>query len=157
MAGELILVFLTSALPVAELRGSIPLGVLAFHLPPIAVYFAAILGNFLIVPFVLIFLKRFSDFLMHRFYFFNRLLNYVFSKTRDHHAHKFEKWEHWALLVLVAIPLPFTGAWTGALAVFLFGIPFRKSLWIIFLGIAIAGIAVSALTLFGLGAYNSLK
>jgi len=100
---------------------------------------------------ILIFLKYFSEFLMQRVYFFNRLLNYVFSKTRDRHFKKFEKWEHWALIILVAIPLPLTGAWTGSLAAFLFDIPFKKSLWLILLGVIIAGIIVTALSLLGNG------
>ncbi|MBU1091940.1 small multi-drug export protein [Patescibacteria group bacterium] len=154
MIKEFFLVFLLSASPVVELRGAIPLGVLVLHINPALVFLLSILGNFLIVPFILIFLKYFSDFLMHKYYFFNKFLNYIFSKTRDHYAHKFERWEHWALLILVAIPLPFTGAWTGALAAFLFDISFKKSLLIIFLGIVIAGFIVSALTMVGNGAFN---
>jgi uncharacterized membrane protein len=123
------------------------LGLFVFKLPVLLVYSTTVLGNFFIVPFVLIFLKSFSEFLMHRIYFFNRFLNYIFSKTRDKHSKKFKKWEHWALVVLVAVPLPFTGAWTGAVAAFLFGIPFKKALWLILLGIAIAGLIVSTLSL----------
>jgi len=149
-------VFLLSASPIAELRGGIPLGVFVLKLPLVLVCLAAVLGNFLIVPFLLIFLRYFSDFLMHRFYFFNRLLNYVFSKTRDGHAHRFDRWEHWALLILVAIPLPLTGAWTGSVAAFLFGIPFRRTLWVILLGIIIAGLIVASLSLLGNGVAHRL-
>jgi len=144
---ELLIVFGASALPITELRGAIPLGIFVYHLPPFWVFCVAVLGNFLIVPFVLLFLKYLSEFLMHRFYFFNRLLNWVFSRTRAHHLHKFERWEHWALLVLVAIPLPFTGAWTGTTAAFIFDIPFKKSLVLIFSGVVIAGIIVTGLSL----------
>lgn len=144
---DLLIVFGASALPVIELRGAIPLGIFIYDLPPLWVFFVAVLGNFLVIPFILFFLKYISEFLMHRFYFFNRMLNYVFSRTRAHHLHKFEKWEHWALLVLVAIPLPFTGAWTGAVAAFIFGIPFKRSLVLIFLGVVIAGIIVTGLSM----------
>lgn len=148
---EIFLILLLGASPISEVRGAIPVGFLIFDLNIFWVYFIAVLGNFIIVPFALVFLKYFSDFLIRRFYFFNRLLNYIFSRTRDHHAHKFEKWEHWALLILVAIPLPFTGAWTGSVAAFLFDIPFKKSLALILGGILIAGLIVSLLTLFGVG------
>jgi len=144
---EILLIFLTGIMPVSELRGAIPLGIFVFKLNPMLVFLVAIFGNFLIVPFLLIFLKYFSELLMKRFYFCNRFLNYIFSRTRAHHQHKFEKWEHWALVVLVAIPLPFTGAWTGSLAAFLFDIPFKKSLWLILLGIIIAGLIVTGLSL----------
>ncbi|PIS13471.1 MAG: ligand-binding protein SH3 [Candidatus Tagabacteria bacterium CG09_land_8_20_14_0_10_41_14] len=157
MTEQIFWVILSSASPVFELRAGIPLGVLVFHLNPFWVFIVAVLSNFLIVPFLILFLKHFSEFFMHRFYFFNRLLNYIFLKTRDHHAHKFEKWEHWALLGLVAIPLPFTGAWTGALAAFLFDIPMKRALAVIFLGLVIAGIIVSGLTVFGNGALIGVK
>lgn len=149
MIKELALVFLLGASPVSEIRGAVPVGFFVFKLNIFLVYFVAVLGNFVIVPLVLVFLKYFSDFLIRRFYFFNRFLNYVFLRTRNHHAHKFEKWEHWALLVLVAVPLPFTGAWTGGIAAFLFDISFKKALLLIFGGIVIAGIIVSVLTLTG--------
>lgn len=154
---EFVLVFLSSAVPVAELRGAIPLGIFMFKLSPVAVYFTAVLGNFFIAPFLLIFLKHLSDFLMKHYYFCNRFLNYFFDKTRDHHGRRFEKWEHWALFFLVALPLPFTGAWTACIAAFLFDIPFKKSLAIILLGIMIAGLIVTSLCVFGNGAVNGLK
>lgn len=148
---ELALVLILGASPISEVRGAIPVGFAVFKMNIFLVFFVAVLGNFLIVPLVLIFLKYFSDFLIRRFYFFSRLLNYFFSRTRAHHAHKFEKWEHWALLILVAIPLPFTGAWTGSMAAFLFGIPFKRSLVLIYSGILIAAFIVSVLTLAGSG------
>ncbi len=151
---ELALIFLLGASPISELRGAIPLGFLVFKLNIFLVFFVAVLGNFIIVPLALIFLKYFSDFLMSRFYFFNRLLNYIFSRTRANHARKFEKWESWALLVLVAIPLPFTGAWTGSAAAFIFDIPFKRSLVLIFGGIIIAAIIVSFVTILGAGAFD---
>jgi uncharacterized membrane protein len=152
MLKEILIVFFSSFLPISELRGSIPLGILVFNLSPVLVYFISVLGNFLVVPPILLFLRYLSEFLMHKVYFFNRLLNYVFSRTRNHHLHKFEKWEHWALLVLVAIPLPFTGAWTGAVAAFLFGVPFKKSLFLILLGLVVAGIIVTGISILGEGA-----
>ena len=143
-------VFSSSALPILEIRGAIPLGVFVFKMNPVLVYFVALLGNFLIVPFLLIFLKRFSEFLMGKWYFFNRLLTFVFSRTRNKSALKFEKWGHWALYFLVAIPLPLTGAWTGSVAAFLFGVPFKRSLFTIFLGIMTAGLIVLLLSCLGI-------
>jgi uncharacterized membrane protein len=116
MIKELVWVFLLGAFPIAELRGAMPLGIFVFKLPPLIVYLVAVLGNFLIVPLLLIFLKHFSAFLMRKSYFFNRFLNYIFSRTRDHHFHKFERLEHWMLFALVAIPFPLTVAWTACVS-----------------------------------------
>jgi uncharacterized membrane protein len=151
MFEKLLLIFTVAALPVSELRLAIPLGIFVYHVSPLLVFLVAILGNFLIVIPLLLFLERFSGFLMRRYQIFERFFKRIFARTRRHHAHKFEKWEHWALVFLVAIPLPLTGAWTGALAAFLFGIPPKKALPLIFSGIIIAGIIVVFLSLLGFG------
>jgi uncharacterized membrane protein len=156
MIKELVWVFLLGAFPIAELRGAMPLGIFVFKLPPLIVYLVAVLGNFLIVPLLLIFLKHFSAFLMRKSYFFNRFLNYIFSRTRDHHFHKFERWEHWMLFALVAIPFPLTGAWTACVAAFLFDISFKKSLFVILLGLIVAGLIVLGLSELGNGAIGGL-
>ena len=85
-------------------------------------FFWAVLGNIIPVIFILWFLKAISDFLSHRFYHFNRFFAWLLERTRRNHSKKFERWKEFALVILVAIPLPFTGAWTGALAAFVFGI-----------------------------------
>jgi len=154
MTKQLFWIFLLSASPLSELRGSIPLGIIGFGMDPFVVFCLAVLGNFIIVPFALFFLHHISGYLMRKFYFFNRLMNHIFTRTRDHHAHKFEKWENWALLILVAIPFPLTGAWTGALMAFLFGIPYKKALLYIFGGIVCAGLIVTAVTLLGINLFT---
>ncbi|MBU1178855.1 small multi-drug export protein [Patescibacteria group bacterium] len=153
MIKELFWVFLAGTSPVLEVRVAIPLGIFVFKLNIFLVYIVAVVGNFIVVPLLLIFLRYFSEFLMHRFYFFNRLLSFVFSMTRARHSPKFEKLEYWALAVLVAIPLPLTGAWTASLCAFLFDIPFKKSLWLIGAGIMVAGLIVVALSLLGKGIF----
>ena len=79
--------------------------------------------------------------------FFNRFFTYLFERTRKKHNGKFEKWGALALITFVAIPLPVTGGWSGALAAFVFGIPFKKALPLIFLGVIIAGAIVTGLSL----------
>ncbi len=145
MSSELI-VLLTSMLPISELRGAIPLAVGVYNMSVAVAFFWAVLGNIIPVIFILWFLKAVSRFLSHRIYFFNRFFNWLFERTRQKHTHKFDRWRNLALVILVAIPLPFTGAWTGALAAFVFGVPIKKAFPLIVVGILIAGVIVSCLT-----------
>ncbi|PIY78741.1 MAG: ligand-binding protein SH3, partial [Parcubacteria group bacterium CG_4_10_14_0_8_um_filter_35_7] len=79
---------------------------------------------------------------------------WLFKRTRSRHSRKFKKWKSLALIVLVAIPLPMTGAWTGSIAAFIFGISYFKALGLIFLGVVIAGLIV---TLASMGTLNILR
>ena len=76
-------------------------------------------------------------------------MNWLFEKTRKRADAKIKKYEHLGLLIFVAIPLPFTGAWTGALIAYLFDLKFTKSLVTIFIGVIIATCIITALTLSG--------
>ena len=154
---EELLTLLLAAAPISELRGAIPLGVGVYDFPIWKAYLIAVVGNFiLIVPFLYI-LEKFSDYLMHKWYFYNRVMTWVFERTRRKHLDHFheKKWTHLALFLFVAIPLPMTGAWTGAVAAYLLGIPYKKALFTILLGILSAGIVVSALTYLGVMAAHT--
>lgn len=129
--------------PILELRGAIPTALGVYHLPLHIAYFWAVLGNIISAVFVLLLLEPVSKFLMKNFEICNRFFKKLFEKTRGKHNHRFEKWGALALVTFVAIPLPCTGSWTGAVAAFVFGIPFKKSFPLISLGIMIAGIIVS--------------
>ena len=139
---EEIKLFLISMTPIGELRVSIPIGIAVYKLNPVLVYFVSVLGNIFAVLLVLVSLGVISNFLSKRFYFFNRFFAWLFSKTRNDHALKIEKYGIYALPIFVAVPLPFTGGWTGALIAFVFGMPFWTSFPLISLGILIAGLLV---------------
>ena len=152
-----LIVFLSGAAPISEVRGAIPLGILYFHFGPAKTYLLSVLGNFLPIIPLLFFLGKFSKFLMRRFYFINRFLSWLFEYTRNRHSDHFHYWG-WAplaLFVFVAIPLPLTGAWSGAVAAFIFGIPFWRSVGVISLGVMTAAAVVLAATLFGITIFNS--
>lgn len=141
-------VFLISMLPIAELRGAIPLGLTIYNLPVWSAFVFSVLGNLIPVLFIIWILDLLiNKFLIHKIYIFNRFFSWLFKRTRSKHSEKFEKWRDFALIVLVAIPLPFTGAWTGALAAFVFGIPIKKAFPLIGLGVLIAGVVVTLITL----------
>lgn len=153
-----IFTILMGAAPISEVRGAIPFAMFAFHFSPIKTYCLAVLGNLLIIIPALFFLHKFANFLMHRVYFINRFLTWLFERTRRAHEDHFHyyKWAPLALFVFVAIPLPMTGAWSGVVAAFVFGIPFWRSVLSISLGVLAAGLIVLAAVSFGWFAFNSL-
>jgi len=142
-------VSLLSMLPISELRGAIPLAIGVYKLNAYAVIPAVIAANFIPVPFILKFLGPVERFL-RRWKFWNNLMDRVFERTRRKTKKSIEKWETLALILFVAIPLPVTGAWTGSLAAYLFGLDFKKSLLCIFIGILIAGAIVTTAVVAGI-------
>lgn len=133
-------------LPINELRGTIPIAISSFGLPPLEAFFYSVIGNILPIFFVVWFLSALANFLSRHSIIFNKFFNWLFERTRKRFYHKYQKYGDWALVIFVAIPLPMTGAWSGAVAAFLFGIPYWKSLGLIFVGVIIAGMIVTLLS-----------
>ena len=147
MSPELVVLF-TSMLPVCELRAGIPIAMGVYHMSVAKACFWAILGNIIPIVFIILGLDLLiNKLLIHRIYIFNRFFTWLFERTRRNHSKKIERWKELALMIFVAIPLPGTGAWTGALIAFVFGIPIKRAFPLIFLGVIIAGIVVSLITL----------
>jgi uncharacterized membrane protein len=142
--GSALLIIGVSAAPIAELRGGIPLAISQGYTPA-AAFLLAVLGNLLIVP-VLLVGFRYGEELLLRWRASRALLEWVFARTRRK-GRLIDRAGPVALVLLVAIPLPGTGAWTGAIAARLFGIPMRKSLPWIGVGVLIAGIVVLLVSL----------
>lgn len=142
-----IITLLISMLPISELRGAIPIAIGIYNMQASMAFFWAVLGNIIPIIFILLGLDLLiNKFLIHRIYILNRFFVWLFERTRRKHSKKFERWRDLALVILVAIPLPFTGAWTGALAAFVFGVPIKRAFPLIILGVLIAGIIVSCVT-----------
>lgn len=140
-------VFLMAATPIWELRGSIPAGMFALNLPWPGVFIASLLGNIFPVPLILLFLDPLSKFLS-RIKLMEGILNWVLQRTRRQST-LVEKYERIGLMLFVAVPLPGTGAWSGALVAFLLGMNFKSAFWPIALGVLIAGVIVLTLCLLG--------
>ncbi len=136
-----------STLPIVELRGAVPVGIVAFEMPWWKVYLIAVVGNMIPIPFILLLLGPVSKFLM-RFPVGKRFFDWLFARTRKKSA-SIEKYEALGLTLFVAIPLPVTGGWTGAMAAFLMGIPFGKAMLYILMGVMIAGVIMTILALLG--------
>lgn len=142
---EPLAVMLLATLPVFELRGAIPFALGVLDLPVWQSYVWAVLGNLLPVPFILMLLGPVTAWAEDHWAGLHRFLERLFSHTRRRHTTRFDRWRDLALITFVAIPLPITGAWSGALAAFVFGVERRKAFALIAIGVSIAGIVVTML------------
>lgn len=138
--------FIVSMLPIFELRGGL-IAAKMLDVEPIRAFIICYLGNMLPVPFILLLIKKIFIFL-RRYKPFEKLIT-KFEGKAEKNREKIMRGKQWGLLIFVAIPLPGTGAWTGALMASLLDIRFKKSLPIIALGVLIAGI-IMALIVYGI-------
>ena len=148
---DLLQVFLLSMTPVCEMSGSIPLGIVAFKLPAWEVFLVSLFGNSLILFFVLFFLEAITNFLAKHSDFFKKIINWLFERTRRKHRKDFEIYKSLALFLIALFPFPFAGTWTASLCAFLFNVPLKRSVLLIFAG---NSIAASILVLATLGIIN---
>ena len=132
----LLKVVLVTLVPWIELRGSIPLGI-AIGLDPLLVFFTALLVNVLIIPLVFVGLDLFYNLVSG-----NAFVRQVVERTRNKATLRLRKYGLLGLLLFVAVPLPGTGAYSGALAAWLFGLDRKKSFTAIALGVTVAGLLV---------------
>ena len=144
---ELIIVLL-AALPVAELRLSIPIAIIEFNIEPVTALILSVIGNMIPVVPLLLFLEPVSNFL-RRWKMGDMFFTWLFERTHRKHSANFEKYGSIGLAVFVGIPLPATGAWTGCAAAFIFGFKFKNAFLAILAGIIMAGIIVTVLTITG--------
>lgn len=137
-------VFGMAALPVLELRGAVPYGV-AMDLPLPTVLAVSILGNLLPVPFIILFIRQILAWMKAK----SRRLRGIAEKLEARAQAKGDilvKYETLGLFILVAIPLPGTGAWTGSLVAALFDLRMKHALPAIFLGVITAGLIMSVVS-----------
>ncbi len=135
--------FIISLMPILEIRG----GMIAsriLEIPFLKAFAICYLGNIVPLPFIILFIRKIFEFL-RRFKFFRKIIERLELKT-EKNKDKILRYESWGLLLFVAIPLPGTGGWTGALMAALLDIRLKKSLPIIALGVLIAGFIMSGLT-----------
>lgn len=137
---------LVAAMPVSELRGSIPLALGVFHFSVEKAFFLSIIGNLIPVIPLLLFLESVSKWLSMRFNWAEKFFSWLFARTKRR-SKLIEKYGAVGLIFFVAIPLPVTGAWTGCVAAFLFGIRRRWAAFSIANGVLIAGVIVTLVSL----------
>ncbi|OYT41501.1 ligand-binding protein SH3 [Candidatus Pacearchaeota archaeon ex4484_26] len=140
----IILAFLLSLIPFTELRLAIPL-VISLGLNPIVAFFAGIIGNILIIPFIFLFLDSLHYSLL-KWNPYKKAFEHTVKrlwKRKERVRMQVNKYGLLALALFVAIPLPVTGAYSGSLIAWLLHFPRRKSILAIALGVFIAGILVT--------------
>lgn len=130
--------------PVIELRGGIPAGVAA-GLPVFWAALVSIIGNLIPVPFVLFFIRKLLVWMEQKSSLLGRFAKMLRDKA-DANKEKVLKYELWGLVLLVAIPLPGTGAYTGALVAAMVDMQIKRAVPAIFIGVVIAAIIVSLVT-----------
>ncbi len=140
-------VFLLAATPIIELRGALPVAILGFHLQIWQAYLLCVIGSFAPTIVIVYLLGPVSDFLRKYIKFFEWFFSKLFQYARDKNSKKIEALKESSVFIIAALPIPLAGAWSAALAAFVFDIPPRKSLPLMFLGTAVAGGIVLLLTL----------
>lgn len=156
-AKNCLIVFLVSMVPLIELRGAIPYGVV-FGMPLWVTYVIAIVGNMLPVPIIYFFARRVLEWGQDK-----PVIGGMFSLFLKKGEHAGEKLRakagrglYWALLLFVGIPLPGTGAWTGTLAASLLKMDFKKSVLACMGGVLLAGCIMGVLSAVGVSAFGTV-
>ena len=150
-----LIVFVVSMVPLIELRGAIPYGVM-FGLPLWLTFAIAIVGNMLPVPIIFFFARRVLEWGADK-----PVIGKVFTFFLEKGHKGGEKLQakagrglYWALLLFVGIPLPGTGAWTGTLSASLLDMDFKKSVAACVGGVLLAGVIMGVLSLLGVSAFG---
>lgn len=146
---EILMTFIMAMVPVIELRGAIPYGVLQ-GLSIGEALAVSIAGNLAPIPVLIVFTRRVFEWLKGKSTHLNRLVLKLEAKA-EAKKETVEKWEFLGLIILVAVPLPGTGAWTGALVAAMMDMRLKRAFPAVVIGVIIAGIIVSIVT-FGVDA-----
>lgn len=141
---DILLTFLVAMVPVVELRGAIPFGVVR-GLNLWTAIIASVLGNLVPVPFIILFIRRIFAWMRAHMPKLDGLVTRMEKKAEKNRA-AVEKYAFWGLAILVAIPLPGTGAWTGALVAAMMEMRLKRAFPAIVIGVVIAGVIVSIVT-----------
>ena len=150
--GKRLFTMLVSMVPIIELRGGLPFGV-ALGLPYYLAFPAAVLGNLIPAPFIIVYIRRIFELMRRYMPKLNGLVDKL-EKKAHLKGQKVQKYQYLGLWIFVAIPLPGTGAWTGSLAAAFLGMRLRKALPAVVMGVLTAGCIMLALTHVGINLFS---
>lgn len=150
LIGKIIITFFISMVPIIELRGAIPIA-MGIGLNIWVAIAVSIVGNLVPVPFIIVFIKKIFAWLRTKSAWLDRLVTKL-EKKAEKKSETVKKCAFWGLFMFVAIPLPGTGAWTGALVAAMLNMKVKESFPAIALGVVTAGaiVACASLGLFSL-------
>ena len=150
--GKCLFTMLVSMVPIIELRGGLPFGV-ALGLPYYLAFPAAVLGNLIPAPFIIVYIRRIFE-LMRKYMPKLNGLAAKLEKKAHLKGQKVQKYQYLGLWIFVAIPLPGTGAWTGSLVAAFLGMRLKKALPAVVMGVLTAGCIMLALTHVGVNLFS---
>ena len=150
--GKCLLTMLVSMIPIIELRGGLPFGV-ALGLPYYLAFPAAVVGNLIPAPFIIVYIRRVFGLMRKYLPRLNGLVDRL-EKKAHLKGKKVQKYQYLGLWLFVAIPLPGTGAWTGSLAAAFLGMRLKKAMPAVVLGVLTAGCIMLGLTHMGINLFS---
>ncbi len=150
--GKCLLTMLVSMIPIIELRGGLPFGV-ALGLPYYLAFPAAVAGNLIPAPFIIVYIRRVFGLMRKYLPRLNGLVDRL-EKKAHLKGKKVQKYQYLGLWLFVAIPLPGTGAWTGSLAAAFLGMRLKKAMPAVVLGVLTAGCIMLGLTHVGINLFS---
>lgn len=142
--GAMVSTILVSMVPVLELRGGIPWGV-AHGLSHFAAFVCAVIGNMIPLPFIVVYIRRIFKWMRRHLPQLDHMVDRLEAKAHLK-GRKVTKYRYLGLMIFVAIPLPGTGGWTGALVAAFLDMRLRRTLPAIFAGVLIAGFLITGIT-----------
>ena len=145
---NLVYAIIASLLPIAELRGGIPIAYFSGY-PIWLSYIVCVIANFFVGPIVFIFLETLHK-QMIKWGLYKKLFDKFVQRVRLKTSTLIEKYGFWGITIFVAIPLPITGAYTGTVAAWLIGLDKKKSILAVLAGVCISGLIVSSVLYFGI-------
>lgn len=151
--GDHIALLLISMFPLVELRGAILLGA-ALNMPMGSVFLTSVIGNLIPVPFLILFARKILT-LLKKIPCLQNLVH-SYERTILIKAESMKSLTFWGLAIFVAIPLPGTGAWTGAFLAAFLNMAFKKALPAITIGVLIAGCIMTAASYGLIGLFSFL-
>lgn len=151
-AGKCLFTMLVSMVPVVELRGGLPFGV-AMGLPYYLAFPAAVVGNLIPAPFIIVYIRRIFELMRKYLPALNSIVDRLERKAHLK-GRKMQKYQYLGLWLFVAIPLPGTGAWTGCLAAAFLGMRLKKAMPAVVLGVLTAGCIMLGLTHMGINLFS---
>ena len=143
---ELATIFMAMT-PVGELRLALPVALLVYKLPIWQAFFWSVLGNMIPATIILLFANKFHQYVeKNTGFFFGKAWAKSLARAQEKFAKDYTEYGLIGLMIFVGIPIPMTGAWTGSLAAFVFGIPFKKAWPFVFAGVIISAIITTIVT-----------
>ena len=150
--GKMLSTMMMSMVPIIELRGGIPFGV-ALGLPYAEAFIAAVIGNLIPAPFIIVFIRRIFEFMLKHMPRLNGLVDKI-EKKAHLKGQKMQKYQYLGLWLFVAIPLPGTGAWTGCLVAAFLNMRLKYAFPAVMMGVLTAACIMTALTHVGVNLFS---